>query len=210
MKKIAIVKENLFIDQCRFEKVRELLPEYMLTFYYVDSHELVDERFNLDMIIIGSEPILKYPELIEKYVKSDVKVAVSVNGFSSEQITTLFKMGLQGYFCQEMEPSEFIFAIKMIFNGMQYICPHLSPILLEDYIQVTQKKQERPAGVLTEQEWRVLEEIVKGNKNGIIAENLYISSCTVNNHVSSILKKLHVSDRTNAALLAVKNNWVTL
>ena len=86
----------------------------------------------------------------------------------------------------------------------------LSPVLLNDYIKTTYNKVKRPNGILTEREWEILEQIVKGNKNSDIAEKLFMSEKTVKNHLLSIFKKLNVTDRTNAVLLAVKNNWFAL
>nr|WP_204498302.1 response regulator transcription factor [Aquibacillus albus] len=87
----------------------------------------------------------------------------------------------------------------------------LAKVLLSDYIKVTSKKEtKRPAGILSKREWEVLECLSKGMKNEEIGKSLFISNKTVNNHVSNILQKLKVNDRTNAVLKAFQNEWLTV
>ena len=63
---------------------------------------------------------------------------------------------------------------------------------------------------LTRREEEVLRLMVEGKSNKVIAEYLFISEKTVKNHVSSILQKMSVEDRTQAVIGSIKNGWVTL
>ena len=63
---------------------------------------------------------------------------------------------------------------------------------------------------LTRREAEVLRLMAEGKSNKLIGEFLYISEKTVKNHVSSILQKMEVDDRTQAVIIAIKNGWVTL
>lgn len=120
-----------------------------------------------------------------------------------------FKMRLNGYFYNGMESQELTNAIDHIINSQTFIHPSLSNVLLEDY--TTNKKTivpSKPVGLLTRREWKVMELMTKGFRNEQIGNSLYISDKTVKNHVSSILKKFQVVDRTNAVLLALKKRWV--
>ena len=83
-------------------------------------------------------------------------------------------------------------------------------MIYDKYRQVTQGETRRPIGLLTRREWEVLGELVKGYQNEEIARNLNISDKTVKNHITSILGKLDVKDRTNAVLLALKERWFYL
>ncbi|MCF3943840.1 LuxR C-terminal-related transcriptional regulator [Oceanobacillus sp. APA_J-2(6-2)] len=69
---------------------------------------------------------------------------------------------------------------------------------------------QRPIGLLTRREWEVLGELIQGCQNEEIAMNLNISDKTVKNHITSILSKLRVKDRTNAVLLALRERWFYL
>jgi len=109
-----------------------------------------------------------------------------------------------------MEKDEITFAIRRIINRKNYIHPYLSSVLLQEYLRVTNVEKQRPTKLLTRREWEVLELIAQGKTTKHISEQLYISTKTVTNHTASILRKLRVKDRTNAALLAIKNRWVIL
>ncbi|SET07825.1 two-component system, NarL family, response regulator DegU [Oceanobacillus limi] len=210
MSEIVLVKENDLIREGIMSVLQAKLPEYVIS--AITSEEEIEalELTSNDLLIIDVEANVDVSKIISRNFDKNVKIAVWSADIENNLLIDLFKLGLHGYFYNGMETSELVFAIKTMLNGQQYIHPQLSSILLNEYIKVTNSKPTRPNGVLTQQEWNILEEIVKGNKNCSIAENLYISTRTVNNHVSSILKKLHVSDRTSAAILAVKNNWVNI
>ena len=66
----------------------------------------------------------------------------------------------------------------------------------------------RPFHLLTKRECEVLQLLTDGQSNRTIGETLFISEKTVKNHVSSILQKMAVNDRTQAVVTAIKNGWV--
>ncbi|MFD2044940.1 DNA-binding response regulator [Ornithinibacillus salinisoli] len=211
MGNILMIKEKDLVRDVIIEKLQEMLPQHKLTAYNsVEFSSLQHNEQKVDLLILDMNTRIDILEAIETYGQHHTKIAVWSSELESDRLSDLFKLGLHGYFYNGMEISELIFAIKTMLNGTQYIHSQLASALLSDYVKITNKKPIRPSGILTEQEWNVLEHIVKGHNNGSIASSLFISANTVNNHVSSILKKLHVSDRTNAVIVAVKNNWVTL
>ena len=71
-----------------------------------------------------------------------------------------------------------------------------------------QAEVRRPLHLLTKRECEVLQLLTDGQSNRVIGETLYISEKTVKNHVSSILQKMNVNDRTQAVVMAIKNGWV--
>ena|SRR5699024_6530087 len=214
MYEVAIIKKtNLLLEQiiCVLE---EELPIRKVTCYHPDQHHMFYNQTELpDMIIIDMDTHTK--EELFQFAKFCSEQPIKTIVWTSHNIghhflTRLFKLSLDGYFYNEMETSDLIFAINGTFYGKQYIHPYLSSILLNDYLRLTNVEEHRPSGLLTKREWEVLELIVKGKKTCSIGEKLYISSKTVTNHVASILRKLHVEDRTNAALLAVRERWIIL
>jgi two-component system response regulator DegU len=66
----------------------------------------------------------------------------------------------------------------------------------------------KPLHILTRRECEVLQMLADGKSNRSIGETLYISEKTVKNHVSNILQKMNVNDRTQAVVVAIKNGWV--
>jgi DNA-binding NarL/FixJ family response regulator len=105
------------------------------------------------------------------------------------------KADVDGYILKEAFTDEFMYAIKVINRGKKF---YDSTIM--DY-RMRYEKYESLAE-LTEREWEVLRELGLGHSNGQIAKTLYISENTVKKHVSSILSKLGMSHRTEAALYA--------
>ncbi|WP_176482033.1 response regulator transcription factor [Paucisalibacillus globulus] len=210
MTEIILIKEKDLVRDIIVEKLEENLPEN--TWNALDSTEFnaLENKITSNLVIIDLNTKIDIIETIENFLENNVRVAVWTSEIDSPLLRELFRYGLHGYFFNGMELSELILATKMMLNDQQYIHPKLSTVLLNDYVKLTSKEPNRPAGILTEQEWNVLEELGRGLNNGSIAKELYISTRTVNNHVSSILKKLHVSDRTNAVIKAIKNNWITL
>lgn len=211
---VAIIKKrNLFL-----EKIVALLEEELfiseVTCYQPDQHHVFYNDTKLPHMMIIDIDTQTQEELYEFTQFCSEQNIITIIWTSSnigiEYLSKLFKLGLDGYFYNEMETEELIYAINGIFNGRQYIHPYLSSILLNDYLRLTSDKPQRPSGLLTEREWEILELIVEGKKTSSISEQLFISTKTVTNHIASILRKLHVDDRTNAALLAVKERWIIL
>lgn len=209
MGKIAIIKESNLVWEGIIRIIENKLPDHIISVFESDQHQIVLKDNNkYDLIIVDSEVDLL--QFISSHSKNVVNIAAFASKVEVNYITELFKLGLKGYLSNEMSTKELVIAIKNMLNGMQYICSHLATVLLQDYIRLVGTDEIRPNGILTEREWDVLELIVKGQSNNGIASNLFISAKTVHIHVASILRKLNVPDRTNAALLAIKEKWVVL
>lgn len=142
----------------------------------------------------------------------NVKVAIwTFSEIERKRLLELMKIGIDGYLYGDMELYEFRTAINEILNGFKYIHPYFSSIILNEYSRLTNINYDaRPVNLLTKREWEILERLSSGYQNVEIASQLCISDKTVKNHVSSILKKLKVKDRTSAVILAIKNNWVSI
>ncbi|MDQ0198047.1 DNA-binding NarL/FixJ family response regulator [Neobacillus ginsengisoli] len=104
---------------------------------------------------------------------------------------------------KDIEPDELVKTIKQIMNGENQLHPKATSHLLT---HITAKNNEKkPLEDLTRREMEVLKEIASGKSNKEIASSLYITEKTVKTHVSSILAKLELADRTQAAIFAVRN-----
>lgn len=212
MSKIAIITEPALFQEGIIRILQEKLSEYEIVSYNPNQQKQFHTCNHLmDLLIIEINASTNYLDLIESFLRENVKIAVWwTSDVEMEKLVTLFQLDLYGYLYNGMDISELIFAIKSILNGMKYTYPHFINILVNDYLRLSSEKARRPVGLLTQREWDILELIVKGKKNRGIANYLYVSTDTVKNHVSSILKKLDVPDRNNAALLAVKERWFVL
>ncbi len=212
MKKLVIVTEyGLMWEGIRLTLAEALGNEIHIQVITKQNAPLSGGTIDADLLLLdvgANDDQLSY--WLKNFESKDIKIIVWLVEIHKQLLLKLFRQKLNGYFFGEMEMNDLLTALRTILKGKQYIHPELSAILLEEYIYLTKGGKDRPIGILTKQEWKVLEEISRGKSNQDIAKDLYISSYTVNNHVSSILKKLHVSDRTKAALLAVQNKWVEL
>ena len=99
-------------------------------------------------------------------------------------------------------------AIRVVHQGEQYIEPILMPRLRERI--ENNKNPEKKEDKLSKREFEILKLVAVGMYNKEIADQLSISEKTVKNHMSSIFRKIKVSDRTQAAVYAIRNNYVRL
>lgn len=151
----------------------------------------------------------------------DVKVIIlSIHDDESYVFETLRK-GASGYLLKDMEAESLIDAIRTVAAGHAYIHPKVTGKLIHqlrrmantDGAAVAQAEKKQPQNInvpLTKREIEVLRLMAEGKSNKMIGEHLFISEKTVKNHVSSILQKMEVEDRTQAVIVSIKNGWVTL
>ncbi|WP_067725274.1 response regulator transcription factor [Oceanobacillus damuensis] len=161
-----------------------------------------------DLILLDMSSDIDLENLIKHYANSKVKIGVILSEVEVMHLTHLLGLNLDGYFLADMEVEEIVAGIKLIETGYTYVHPRLTTLLHKEYVRLSNTLKHRPKGLLTSREWQVLAEISKGHSNEKIAANLDISDKTVKNHVTSVLRKLNVNDRTNAMLLALKNGWM--
>ncbi|WP_102026677.1 response regulator [Salirhabdus sp. Marseille-P4669] len=148
----------------------------------------------------------------------DVKIIILSIHDDETYVTHALKTGAQGYLLKEMDTDELIDAIKVVKNGGSYLHPKVTHNLVREYQRLANGtshisgtkivEYRKPLHLLTRRECEVLQLLVDGKSNRGIAEALYISEKTVKNHVSNILQKMNVNDRTQAVVLAIKNGWV--
>ena len=160
------------------------------------------------LIILEIDPNLNLHKVIQSYADQNVMIALWISNKEIKQLPDLFKMNIQGYFLKGMSAGELQVAITSMLNGLQYVHPKLVPILLQSHKNI--RTEQRPKKLLSQREWEILEQIVHGKNTETISEHLNIARKTVKNHIGNILKKLNVDDRTSAAVLAIKNQWVIL
>jgi DNA-binding NarL/FixJ family response regulator len=119
--------------------------------------------------------------------------------------------GAAGYLSKETDPEQIVRAVRMAAAGDELIDRSLLEAALQqavDHNPPEAEPNEMPVEPLSEREQDVLRLMVNGMSNAAIAETLNVSLSTVKTHVQHILKKMHVSDRTQAALLAVRHGLV--
>lgn len=143
-----------------------------------------------------------------KSSKSKVKVLVLTVHNEVEYLMKVVDIGVDGYILKDSESAELKKAIFSIVEGENYIQPSLIPSLNSKMIE--KNRDEGKIESLTKRELEVLKLLAVGMYNKEVAEKLNISERTVKNHVSNIFKKIEVTDRTQAAVFAIRNNFIEL
>lgn len=128
----------------------------------------------------------------------------------SEQDDDLFaaiRSGAKGYLLKNMRPSKLISSLRAVQQGESAISRSMTLRLMEELAR-TKEISPTPEPTLTRREIEVLRELASGFSNQEIAEHLFISENTVKYHVHSILEKLDLSDRRDAAMYAREHGFV--
>ncbi len=144
-----------------------------------------------------------------KQIKSDypdTKVIMLTIHEDAEYLIETINIGAEGYVLKDADVSSLVKAIQKVVQGEVYIHPTLSGILVREYKRKDKNMEDVIGNNLTKREFEVIRLISRGYNNKEIAIELFISEKTVKNHVSNIFKKIKVTDRTQAALYAIKHN----
>lgn len=141
-----------------------------------------------------------------KEMKTSTKVLILTIHNEIEYLLKAVDIGVNGYVLKDSESDLLRKAIFAVYRGETFIQPNMVPLLNE---KLASKEDETSSeNLLTKREMEVLKLITEGLFNKEIAYNLSISEKTVKNHVSNIFRKICVSDRTQAAVYAIRNNIV--
>lgn len=140
--------------------------------------------------------------------KDETKILILTVHNEVEYLVKAVDIGVNGYILKDSESSELKKAIMTIVDGNDFIQPDLIPLLNARLIKRDNDKDKIEQ--LTKREREVLIQVASGMFNKEIADSLLISERTVKNHISSIFKKIEVSDRTQAAVFAIRNNLIKI
>jgi two-component system nitrate/nitrite response regulator NarL len=124
----------------------------------------------------------------------DCRFIILTSFISHEEFMRAVSLDISGYVMKEAFPEEVLSAIRLVSQGRRYYDPSM--------LELAMTKEEDPIEALTPREQEVLKALGKGMSNKEIAKALYITEYTVKKHVSQILGKLDLKDRTQAALYA--------
>lgn len=134
-----------------------------------------------------------------------ISVLVLTTYDDEEWIFDAIRAGASGYLLKDTPREELVKAVRGTVSGKAYVDPAVTHKLLQQLANVQTKPTTQLSDKLSEREVEVLRLIGRGLNNADIADHLHLAEGTVRNHVSLILSKLEVTDRTQAALLAVQH-----
>lgn len=168
------------------------------------AEELKPDLVLMDLVMPVMDGIEATKRIIQKQPKQKIMILTSFS--DQNHVIPAIEAGASGYQLKDIEPDELVKAIRQLMQGENQLHPKATTHLLSRYTLKNEEK--KPLDELTKREIDVLKEIASGKSNKEIASSLFITEKTVKTHVSSILAKLEVADRTQAALYAVRNGVV--
>lgn len=174
-----------------------------------------------DVILLDdsiSENPFKLIRLFSKKLANTKIVMLTINP-QRDRVLKALDLGINGYILKDTDIHTLYECLKTVDNNQNYIHHKISNILLEEYRKITSSPTDTisiqedlaylpPYHLLSKRECEILQLLSEGMSNRAIGHELSISEMTVKNHVSNIMKKINVRDRTGAVLKAIKLGWV--
>ncbi len=171
----------------------------------VQAREHAPDVVLMDLIMPGMDGVEATRQVKQVSPRSQVIVLTSYH--QDEHIFPAIRAGALSYLLKDVEPLELADAVRKAADGEAVLHPRVAARVVQE-IHGSRKDEINPFTELSERELDVLKLIADGQSNNNIAESLFISPKTVKNHVSNILGKLHLGDRTQAAVYAWREGVV--
>lgn len=173
-----------------------------------EAWELV-QKLNPDVLVSDiNMPEINGIELTQKIAESDLNTNVLILSMYNDEayILKAVEAGVMGYLPKDADYEDIIKGVKEIAIGNMYYNSEVTRILTESLINAPHRAKNRNDIVsLTSREVEILNSIVKGNSNKIIAEDLFISTRTVDTHRTNIMKKLKARNTADLVRITIEN-----
>jgi len=174
------------------EMVRQLEPDVVL----------------MDLVMPRMDGIAATRELKSKGLPAKV---IALTSFTEDdKVIPAIQAGASSYLLKDVAPDELVEAIRAVHRGEARLHPDIAHKLMEQVAHQAGPASAPLAEHLTEREREVVRLVAQGRSNAEIAQTLIISDKTVKTHISNVLSKLNLQDRTQLAIYAIKNGLVDL
>lgn len=167
-----------------------------------------------DVLLIDADILLENKVAIMEQLKaSDLNIQLAVISEETDNhLLDVMELEVVGYLLRSMEYTYYVEALQTIAQGKYWFHPLMTGPFMkrcQELLPTDEKATElAPMPAFTMREIDVLQLLVKGYSNKMIADALDITSFTVNSHIRNILKKSKANDRTHAVVLAMEHNWL--
>jgi len=172
------------------------------------AHKTQPDIVLLDLVMPQMDGIQATPKIIACSPNSRIIILTSFG--EEDKVLPAIRAGAQGYLLKDIPPDELVHAIREAYLGKVQLHPEIARKLMSAVAAqeetTTSRAVTHSRDGLTEREQEVLNLIADGMNNREIAEKLVISEKTAKTHVSNILSKLHLQDRTQAAIYALRHS----
>jgi DNA-binding NarL/FixJ family response regulator len=155
-----------------------------------------------------------------RHLAPQVAIMILTPSEDEERLFQAIKVGAAAYYSRSITPEELVDAVRRVSRGEYLINddvlskPQLASRVLKSFRELAVEEEETTTkdlySPLSSREVEILDYIARGNSNKEIAKSLKISDQTVKNHITSILKKLSVNDRTAAVVHALRHGWIKM
>lgn len=210
--RIMITEDHAMLRE-GLKQLLELEPDLKVVAMPVNGREAVDQYRGMrpDVVLMDvNMPLLNGLDALAEIRRLDGEARVIMLTIHTDR-EYLFKAldsGALGYVLKDAESRVLVEAIRTVYGGQTFIQPSMAKELVSEFRRIKSGGADENPNQLTERELEVLRLLAGGLLNKDIATTLYISEKTVKNHISSIFRKLDVQDRTQAAILAIRNKLV--
>jgi DNA-binding NarL/FixJ family response regulator len=211
MYKIVLAEDHVLVRE-GIKKIIEAIPGLEVVGEVGDGPELLEllQGLALDMVILDiSMPSLSGIEATREIKKAypRVKVLILTMHKKQEYLNNAIAAGVDGYLLKEDAPKELLNAIEKIRQGMVYVSPLLSSDLATLYVQSQRHNVPKPADLLSPREIEIIKMIAEGKSSKEIAEILFLSFRTIQNHRTKIMKKLNLKKNTDLVRYAIRKGY---
>ncbi|MFS0862428.1 response regulator [Fredinandcohnia sp. 179-A 10B2 NHS] len=166
------------------------------------AEQLQPDVILMDLVMPEMDGIEATRKIKEKHPNIHILILTSFS--DQDHVIPAIRAGATGYQLKDIEPDQLVQAIRAVFKGESQLHAKVTNHVMT-HLMNGDKNEQSLLDDLTKRELEVLSEIAKGKSNKEIAASLIITEKTVKTHVSNILSKLELQDRTQAALYAVKH-----
>jgi NarL family two-component system response regulator LiaR len=160
----------------------------------------------LDMMMPRKDGLGAITDIIQ--AEPDARILILTSFAEDEKVFPAIRAGALGYLLKDSSPQELLLAIQNVYRGEASLHPTIARKLMREWNQPPRLPP--TTDPLTEREVEVLRLVAQGLSNDEIAQQLVVSERTVRTHVSHILDKLHLANRTQLALYAVREGIARL
>jgi len=211
MYKIILAEDHVLVRE-GIKKIIEALPGLHVAGEVGDGLQLLEllKGLAVDMVILDiSMPSLPGIEATREIKKAypALKVLILTMHKKKEYLNNAIAAGVDGYMLKEDAPKDFLNAIDKIRQGMIYVSLLLSSDLVNLYVQGRREGDAAPSAPLSPREIEIIKMIAEGKSSKEIAESLFLSFRTIQNHRTKIMKKLNLKKNTDLVRYAIRKGY---
>jgi NarL family two-component system response regulator LiaR len=171
-----------------------------------ENKKLQPDVILMDLIMPEMDGIEAIRSITEE--QPNAKILVLTSFITDDKVFPAIKAGALGYLLKDSESDDLIKAIRQVYRGEPSLHPSIARKMLQELGRSTPEKPIPEP--LTDRETEVLRLLAKGHDNQEIADKLVIAEVTVRTHISRILRKLHLANRVQATLYALREGLASL